>query len=141
MKKSFNNSNIFLLLLILTPFIYRCKNADVSPENSIEGAYREINNPVLCTFPTMSDVVIKTKGTDYSISFVNAYTAASETLSGFKVEKGSTSKVFYKGTEVGTFGYMEYKEYSGSNFETKKGMVLMLNFEKDNKHYEFMGSK
>ena len=140
MKK--NLFNLFLSITIFTSLICSCKNADVSPEYSIEGAFKDIYNPVLCSRPTMSDVVIKAKGTDYSISFVNLNTAANETLSGFKVEKAdSTSKVFYKGAEVGTFGFMQYTEFSGSNFETKKGMVLMLRFETDNKHLEFMGRK
>jgi hypothetical protein len=137
MKKVF-----FASILSIVFTLFSCQNDAVSPDDSIEGAFKAINNPVLCTTPTMGDVVIKTKGRGYSISFVNLSTTTKETLSGFELEKtDSTSKVLYKGSEVGTFGSMKYTEYSGSNFETKEGWVLMLRFENDKKHYEFMGRK
>jgi hypothetical protein len=143
MKKLFSKTNLILLLLFLTPFMYRCKNAEVSiDENSLEGAYNVIVNPVLCAAPSILDVKIKSSGTSYTMTFTNRITAANEELSSITVEKTeNTSKLFYKSMEIGKFTSMKYTDSANGAMENREGMVLMVNFNSDSKHYEFMGRK
>jgi hypothetical protein len=135
--------NILLVFSLIIALMYSCKNSDVSPDNStIAGTYSDIVNPILCSFPTMSEVKIKASGSSYTITFKNTSTYSKEVLSDITVEKSdSTTKLFYNGSELGKFTFLKYTDYSNGNFETKEGMVLMINKTKDNKRYEFMGKK
>lgn len=135
--------NIALLLLILTFFSYSCKNAEVLPEDdNITGAYKTIINPLLCSLPTMSDVKITADGTSYNMTFKNTVTSLNEVLSNITVEKTeSTSKLSYKGAEMGEFTSMKYLDFSNGGAQTVEGRVLMLRFDKENRHYEYMGRK
>jgi hypothetical protein len=138
--------NLYYLLISMTIFtslIYSCKNSDVTPDdNSVIGVYKIIDNPLLCSLPTMDNVKIKSVGTAYSLTFKHTTTSLNVELSDITVEKtDNTSKLFYKGVEMGKFTSMKYTDWSGGKAETIEGMVLMLNFNNDNKHYEFMGRK
>ncbi len=135
--------NVALLLLILIPFSYSCKNTEILPDdNNIVGVFQTIINPILCTLPTMSDVKITADGTSYKMTFKNTVTSSTEVLYNISVEKmDSTSKLSYKGVEVGEFTSMKYLDFSNGGVQTIEGKVLMLRFEKENRHYEFMGRK
>jgi hypothetical protein len=141
MKK--NLLNLILSMTIFMSFLYSCKNAEVTPDDSsIAGIYKTINNPVLCALPSMTDVNIKANGSTFNMSFKNTNTAKNEEISEITVEKtDSTTKILRKGIEVGKYTHMKYLDYSGSSIESLEGKVLMLRFESDNKHYEFMGRK
>ncbi len=138
--------NLFYLLISISIFasvVYSCKKSDVLPdENSVIGTYKIIENPLLCALPSMSEVKIKSASKAYSLTFKHTTTSLNEELSNITVEKtDNTSKLFYKGTELGKFTAMKYTDWSNGKVETVGGMVLMLNFNNDNKHYEFMGRK
>lgn len=142
MKNSLLKTNLFLLLLLFTIVTFSCKNSDFLPDNSIVGSYKVIDNPVLCVAPTMLDVKIKAVGTTYNLIFTNRFTSATEELSGIRVEKnGNTSKLFYEDIEMGEFTFLKYDEWLGGIPKGVEGMVLLLKFSSNNKHYEFMGRR
>jgi hypothetical protein len=140
MKKNLSKWSLFITFLMFLAI--SCNNADVSPEDSIVGTYKTINNPILCSLPTMADVNIKANGSTFKMRFKNTNTAKNEEISDIKVEKtDSTTRLLVKGIEMGTYTRMKYTDYSDGGVETIESMVLMLRFENDNKHYEFMGRK
>lgn len=142
MKINFLKS-IALVLLTLLPFSYSCKNTEVlAPDDDIAGVYQTIINPLLCSLPTMSDLKITADGTSYNLTFKNTVTSSNEVLSNITVEKmDSTTKLAYKGAALGEFRSMKYLDFSNGGAQNVEGRVLMLRFDKENKHYEYMGRK
>lgn len=137
MKKKLFKSSLFLLLILE----FGCKNTNISPNDSLAGTYKSINDPILCALPTMSDVKIKDTGLNYKLT-CTLNNVSSEELSGITIVKtDSTSKLFYDGVQIGSFSFMKYTDFSNGNFQTREGMVLMVRFDNKNKHFEFMGRK
>lgn len=137
MKKKLFKSSLFLFLILLLS----CKSSDVSPDDSLAGTFKNINDPILCALPTMSDVKIKDTGLNYKLT-CRLNNTSTEVLSGITVKKtDSTSTLFYDGVQIGSFSFMKYTDLSNGNFQTREGMVLMVRFDNKNKHFEFMGRK
>ena len=142
MKSLFFRNVLFFLLLVFFTFPIGCTKTDVLPEESVAGKYKFINNPLLCALPTMSDVKIKDVGSTYNLTCTLNKTS-NESLSNITVEKldNTNNKLYFNGKEVGIYSFMKYSDFKNETIETKEGWVLMLRFDNDNKHFEFMGRK
>jgi hypothetical protein len=134
---------LFASILSIIFIVLSCQKETVSTdETSIVGTYKTVINPILCSFPTMSDLSIKSKGETYNLTFKHTNTGSNEELSGVSIIKtDSTATLMRKGVELGKYFRMKYLDLSDGGAETVESMVLMLRFESDNKHYEFMGRK
>ncbi len=143
MKYFLFKTNLFLFLLLFTIVTFSCKNSDISPNGtSIEGTYKAVVNPLLCSMPTMSDLSIKSQGKTYDLTFKHSFTASKEVISNVKILKtDSTTILIRDGIELGKYMHMKYLDLSDGGAETVESMVLMLRFDSNNKHYEFMGRK
>jgi hypothetical protein len=120
---------------------YSCSKTDVSPDDSIAGTYEIITNPILCALPSMSNVKIKDNGSTFILT-CNFNFDSSETISNIIVEKtdNTTYKLYQNSKELGSYRFMKYSDFKKGT-ETIEGWVLMLRFDYENKHFEFMGRK
>lgn len=134
---------LFVSILSIAFMVLGCQKEAISTdETSIVGTYKTVVNSFLCALPTMSDLSIKSKGETYNLTFKHSSTGSNEELSGVTIIKtDSTTTLMRKGVELGKYVRMAYLDLSNGGAETVESMVLMLRFENDNKHYEFMGRK
>jgi hypothetical protein len=131
----------FLFLILAISTIFSCKDADTTPDNSLAGTYQSINNPLLCAFPTMSQVKIQAIGDKYELSFLLNKSSV-EKLQNIAISKKDSSTILtYNGAKIGTFEFMKYLDDVNGKFKERETMVLMVRFDEKNKHYEYMGRK
>ncbi len=142
-KNKVMNKKLMSLLLLLNFVFYSChKEVIITNDLSIEGSYNAIINPILCSLPTMSDLVIKNDGTSYTMTFTHSSAASSESIHNVKITQSDTiTTLNLDGSKLGDYLRMKYVDFSNGEFQTIENKVLLIQFNKDNKHYEFMGKK
>ncbi len=143
--------NVFVILIL---FFSSCQKnqEELSPSAidsngnaRIEGEYRVINNPLLCTLPTTNKVAVTNEQDGYQITFTPNSSLKAMTLTKVTLDKDSTNNFILKQGEViiGSFKVQKYTEFEGIDMVNKEGAVLSLRYtDSPNKLYvDFMGKK
>jgi hypothetical protein len=142
--------NVFVILML---FFSSCQKnqEEISPSAidsngnaRIEGEYRVINNPLLCTLPTTNKVAVTNEQDGYQIAFTPNSSLKAMTLTKVTLEKDSTSFILKQGEVIiGSFKVQKYTEFEGIDMVKREGAVLSLRYtDSPNKLYvDFMGKK
>ena len=142
--------NVFVILIL---FFSSCQKnqEELSPSAidsngnaRIEGEYRVINNPLLCTLPTTNKVAVTNEQDGYQITFIPNSSLKAMILTKVTLEKDSTNFILKQGEVViGSFKVLKYTEFEGIDMVKREGAVLSLRYtDSPNKLYvDFMGKK
>jgi hypothetical protein len=143
--------NVFVILML---FFSSCQKnqeelspsaIDLNGNARIEGEYRVINNPLLCTLPTTNKVAVTNEQDGYQIAFTPNSSLKAMTLTKVTLDKDSTNNFILKqgGVIIGSFKVQKYTEFEGINIVNREGAVLSLRYtDSPSKLYvDFMGKK
>jgi hypothetical protein len=124
-----------LSILLIFSLLWACtKENNVQPANGeLAGTYNVIIDPIRCSLPTTTQVIVSKVGDNYRVSYVNSGTKVAGIYENIVAERiGNEYKLTLDGQEFG-----KYIKDTYQSFGKKEGMVLYLR----NGNFEFMGNQ
>jgi hypothetical protein len=124
-----------LSILLIFSLLWACtKENALQPANGeLAGTYNVIIDPIRCSLPTTTQVIVAKIGDNYRVSYVNSGTKVAGIYENIVAERtGNEYKLTLDGQEFG-----KYIKDTYESFGKKEGMVLYLR----NGNFEFMGNQ